>query len=264
MEEDLEGSFWIGTDRGLFQLRTPQARVFTTRDGLLHDNVHSVCETSDGTIWCDTDKGLSRIQNDRVVKFERGELWSRNRAMCAGKNGKLWVANRDQGVREIDNDQFFTPIGEQAISEVANLLYEDKSGRLWIGTSSDIAVWENGKKISGEELTGRSIAEVHSILETRDKTFWFGSKAMGLVRWCDGKKTVFTERDGLSNQQIWAMHEDGSGALWLGSDNGLTRFKNGNFFAFQRPQGLREETINCILEDDFGFLWLSGLQGIYR
>ncbi len=264
MEEDSEGNFWIGTDRGLFQLQMPRVRVFSSRDGLPHDNVRSVCEASDGTIWCYTDKGLGRIRGDRVVNFELAELWSHNRAMCAGRNGNIWVANREHGICEIEGDKFVTAIPGQQISGAIDVLYEDKSGRLWSGSSSDLTILDNGKIISGEELTGQPIAGVYSIFETRDKTLWFASKELGLVRWRDGKKTIFTERDGLSCKQIWAIHEDMAGALWLGGDNGLVRFKDGKFTTFHRQQGLSEETINCILEDDLRFLWLSGLQGIYR
>lgn len=102
------------------------------------------------------------------------------------------------------------------------------------------------------------------ILEDRAGTFWFGTQGQGLTRLRNGAFEVFTEREGLSNDHVWAMYEDADGTLWLGTENGLTRYRQGRFFSFAREQGLLENTINWILEDDYGSFWLSGLRGIYR
>jgi signal transduction histidine kinase/streptogramin lyase len=264
MEKDSEGNFWIGTDRGLIQLQAPTIRVFSAADGLPGDNVWSVCEATDGTIWFYTDKGLGRIRDNRVVKYQSTELRLHSRHIYPDQNGGVWIANNDHGIFDIQNEKFVRPVPRKGLPGLVCGVYVDSSGRFWVGASRDVDFFEGAKMISGLKLIGQEIPEVHSMLEARDKTFWFGSKGIGLVRWRDGEKTLFTESDGLGSKRIWAMHEDADGALWLGTDNGLTRYQHEKFFAFNRLHGLREDTVNCVLEDDFGYLWLSGLRGIYR
>src|SRR5262249_7934238 len=73
-----------------------------------------------------------------------------------------------------------------------------------------------------------------------------------------------TEKDGLSNSNLWALHRDREGAIWLASDNGLTRLLKGKLSAITRKHGLLGNTVNCLLEDALGYFWLGGFHGIYR
>src|SRR5262249_33858352 len=66
--EDREGRVWVGTGSGLFQLvrdplphRTVVERVYTTKDGLLNNNVNSLLQSADGRLWVGTGSGLSEF-----------------------------------------------------------------------------------------------------------------------------------------------------------------------------------------------------------
>ncbi|NOS69613.1 MAG: hypothetical protein HOP33_06760 [Verrucomicrobia bacterium] len=296
MEEDREGNLWLGTDQGLVQLQRRRMRTYTTRDGLADDHVWSVCEGTDGTIWVGTDRGLSRIQNGRVVSLGADEPFPEQADRCVWppSDGGVLIAKSHVGVFEF-RERLTRRVAASALpNPIIRALYEDRSGRLWIGTENGVAAFKDGQVTAAyTNWAGQSGYDVRCILEDRAGTFWFGTQGQGLTRLRDGKFDVFTERDGLSNNRVWSIHEDGDGALWLGTENGLTRFvppgnrKSGKqktenrneqglltsaatvasedrFFSFTRKEGLLENSVNWILEDDFGYLWLSGLRGIYR
>ena len=265
MEEDLEGNLWLGTDHGLVQLQKQAAYVYTARDGLADDNVLSVCEGSDGTIWAGTDKGLSCIRQGRVARLGPGEPvpGGRDLAVWPRRDGGVWCGNAGEGIFTYKGTNFTDVFAINGISGSLNALYEDRSGRLWVGTQGGAAAFQKGQFDNPCEIL-QSPRDVRCILEDREGVFWFGTLKQGLLRRVDGKMTSFTERDGLSNNSVWSLVEDSDGTVWIGTDNGLTRYRNGRLFAFRKQHGLPEGTVNCVLCDDFGCLWLSGLHGVHR
>lgn len=70
-----DGSFWIGTDRGLAQvspfMRAPEVSWYTVADGLPSNSIASVREDDDGAIWVSSGNGLGRIdpENRQVTSL---------------------------------------------------------------------------------------------------------------------------------------------------------------------------------------------------
>lgn len=267
LDEDREGNFWVGTDQGLVQLQSRRMKSFTKRDGLAEDHVWSVCEGSNGTIWLGTKGGLSRMQNERIVPLTAREARAENanRSVWPSREGGVWIAKAGLGLIEFKDD-FVERVSNAELpgGDIA-ALYEDRSGQLWIGTGEGVAAWRDGRLVAHySRRSGQPVGNVRCMLEDRDGAMWLGQQGEGLTRLKDGQFQTFTEHDGLSNNRVWALHEDAGGTIWIGTENGLTRYREGRFLSFTRQHGLQENAVNCILEDDFGFLWLSGLRGIYR
>ena len=268
MAEDREGNFWVGTDQGLYQLQSRRVRAFTSRDGLPDDEVWSVCEGGDETIWLATRHGLGRIPHGKAALRTLAEPEASHGYRCVwpSRNGGVWAGKLSSGLLEFCDGQLTQRVAAQALPN-ANLLalYEDRQGRLWIGTGNGVAVFADGKlSACYTNWAGRSDYDVKCIVEDRTGAMWFGTQGQGLVRFRAGKFEVFSTRNGLSNDHVWCIHEDAEGTLWLGTANGLTRYREGRFFGFTRQHGLMENTVNWVLEDEFSSMWLSGLRGIYR
>ena len=70
----------------------------------------------------------------------------------------------------------------------------------------------------------------------------------------------------LQGGSIGAIHEDRTGALWLGLGTGLYRFdpKTEVFTRYTRQHGLPSDDVMGILEDDAGTLWISSKKGLSR
>jgi signal transduction histidine kinase len=268
MEQDLEGNTWIGTANGLIRLRTAAARSYTARDGLADNNAWSVCEGTDGTIWVGTDHGLSAITVKGQVLNWRGSeplLDYCDRCVWPTHEGGVWIAKQDEGIYQFQNGQFIKRFPYNSLPGLTTGLWEDSSGRLVVCTSTSVLLCRSNQlDLTLYQASTYAVPEVRAVMESEDGTVWFATKGRGLARLNHGSLSFFTERDGLSNSNVWGIHRGQDGALWLATDNGLTRYLKGKLTAVTRRNGLLESTVNCVLEDDLGFFWLSGLHAIYR
>ena len=70
----------------------------------------------------------------------------------------------------------------------------------------------------------------------------------------------------ISNDEVWAVHEDRQGRLWIGTSGGLNELDRtrGTFTSITRKDGLAGNTVRAILEDGAGYLWLATEGGLSR
>ncbi|MCJ8267818.1 MAG: ATP-binding protein, partial [Psychrosphaera sp.] len=79
-----------------------------------------------------------------------------------------------------------------------------------------------------------------------------------------------TDPYSLSNNAVSAIQEDKSGALWLGTENGLNRFnpKQRRFSRYQHnaadPNSLSHNMVSSLLQDTKGQLWVGTRAGLNR
>src|SRR5262249_38161166 len=63
---------------------------------------------------------------------------------------------------------------------------------------------------------------IHAMFEDRDGTVWLAGSD-GLSRYADNALKTITVKNGLPDNQVWAVVEDDEGRLWLSMDRGLVR-----------------------------------------
>src|SRR5207247_11258951 len=95
-------------------------------------------------------------------------------------------------------------------------------------------------------------------------TIWIGSHGSGLCRLEDGRFTRFTAADGLAGNIAAVVHEDESGALWIGGVDGLTRYKQGRFAKITMREALFDNQVFSLQDDDDGNYWMNCHRGIDR
>lgn len=67
--------------------------------------------------------------------------------------------------------------------------------------------------------------------------------------------------DGLSHRDVYSIHQDRLGFVWMGTKYGLNRYDGHEFKHFTRHQhGLASNEINLILEDREGWLWVFQME----
>ena len=69
---------------------------------------------------------------------------------------------------------------------------------------------------------------------------------------------------GLSQNWIYAIHQDKYGYMWFGTWEGLNKYDGYNYTIYNVQDGLSDHTIHCILEDEDGFLWLGTTRGLNK
>jgi PAS domain S-box-containing protein len=70
----------------------------------------------------------------------------------------------------------------------------------------------------------------------------------------------YTNREGLPQLQVLAVHQDGTGYMWFGTYGGLSRFDGADVRTFAADEGLSSNVVTRITEDRVGRLW-AGTRG---
>jgi diguanylate cyclase (GGDEF)-like protein len=74
----------------------------------------------------------------------------------------------------------------------------------------------------------------------------------------------YGQAEGLANQAVTSIEQDGSGYLWAGTENGLFRFDGAHFRRYTKRDGLPEAFITALKTDNSGRLWVGTPGGLCR
>jgi ligand-binding sensor domain-containing protein len=162
------------------------------------------------------------------------------------------------------------------ISDYPSSPFEDRHGLLWFPTAFDGVIRYDGSGfVAFTILDGLASNTVRDVLEDRNGTLWFATGA-GLSRY-DGRSfatlTGYADADidsgpgfgGAGHHlDLWDVHEDRHGALWIATLDGVFRHEGGVFVRVpldaQRGEHHHEFTSNMvyrIFEDRDGVLWFG-------
>ncbi|MCE5248668.1 hypothetical protein LLG96_00460 [bacterium] len=97
--DDGHGSFWIGTDDGLYSydIKTGKHKRFA----LFNDSIHSIIKDKQGAIWASTNAGLSCIEPSsmEIYNYNTGDglpfIDNIDNAMFCGNDGTIYVGGKD-------------------------------------------------------------------------------------------------------------------------------------------------------------------------
>jgi signal transduction histidine kinase/ligand-binding sensor domain-containing protein len=223
--QDRKGRVWIGFhDAGLALAVGSGFRSYTTRNGLISNEVFSIREDGRGDLLVSTREGLSRMHDGHFTAYTPPDPLARNLVFDA---------------------------------------LEDRRGRLWIAVPSGLSELR-GKQLRNVIPGGTLFnAAVVVLAEGRDGAIWAGSYGRGLWRLRDDGTKLFTTADGLSSDQIRSILQDADGSLWIGTfGGGLNRLRDGHFSSYTSKDGLLSDNVSDVEDDGKGSLWLSTTRGI--
>jgi ligand-binding sensor domain-containing protein len=103
------------------------------------------------------------------------------------------------------------------VMEFVRTMYQDKKGNYWFGTNGNGIIRYDGKTLEKISIEGlRPLNVVREIVEDKAGQLWFGTD-YGLIKYDGEKFTIYSEKDGLQNDEIWGLTIDKSGLIWVGS-----------------------------------------------
>jgi PAS domain S-box-containing protein len=227
--ESADGSFWIGTDRGLNRIKDGHVQSWLRKDGLPDDAILSLNESRDGSLWVGTMGGV-----------------------CKWRDGRFTCFTSQTAPGLLPDARVFA-------------FAEGPDGSLWLGTRSGLARYKDGKfDAPGGQGVLRQAYINGLLVSKRDGSLWMTTTSHGLLHLADGVMRQYAEADGLPSIQLNSITEDASGALWIGTEEGLTRFAGGAFKTYSTVEGLPTRQVFAVVEDDLGSFWISSNQGVLR
>ncbi|MBX7173259.1 MAG: hypothetical protein K1X72_19980 [Pyrinomonadaceae bacterium] len=263
--EDLEGSIWIGTNRGgLFRLRKQTITAYSKAEGVADNNVYPIYEDKKGIIWVGTTHGLFRHENGSFELVKGTEQFNVE-AIGETPDHRLLVSSsgtRIMGVFVLEGNQVKR---FSAVTQIVNYtFYTDEENTLWTGGRDGLIRVKDDIETKFDENDGLAANDVKIIIGDGAGGMWIGSYG-GLTHFKNGKFEKWTEKEGLPARTIRSLYLDSENVLWIGSyDSGLVRFKGGKFTHYTSQIGLFNDGAFQILEDGQRSFWISSNRGIYR
>ncbi len=295
--EPENGRLWVGTNDGGLNLMDRAAGKFkrylhdpSDPGSLGHNSVRMVIPDPDGTLWVATNGGGLDKFDPKTGKFSHfrhdpsdpGSLSHNDlRMVFRDSLGTIWVGTHGGGLDRWDpaaskfvHYRSAADNPKTISSDYVRIAYEDRSGVLWFGTQgAGLNRFDRAAgtftRFRNDPLDPLSISSdyVFSIHEDREGRFWIATFGGGLNRMdrATGHFTVVRKSDGLPDDGIYGILEDGGGDLWLSTNAGIAKYSpgTGTVRVFTVEDGLQSNEFNggAYYKDGRGEMFFGGISG---
>jgi ligand-binding sensor domain-containing protein/signal transduction histidine kinase/CheY-like chemotaxis protein len=287
--QDKNKNLWIATEDGGVniwnrkqnQLQYLKSDVGTTR--LNVNNVHALYEDDDGAFWIGTFLGGVNKYNPKTKSInvfkknqEEESAFTNNMVYAIYKDthGDTWIGttgglhkfNKSKGTYESFHPELFNG---KFIYEI----YADRSGEVWICVMDSDGLYRYNPDT--DTFTGMKTHEVLgstpgfiSVREDSKGRMWFGTVSRGLIKLdkATGNFKTYTVADGLPNNYVYRILEDGGGNLWMSTNRGLARFdpEVEEFTNYNISHGLPNNQFNykSAFKDADGWMYFGTVNGL--
>lgn len=237
--ETNDGGVWIGTNNGLayHDIKRKDFKIFTTRDGLISNDVYDVQKDSLGNLWVATwNGGISKL-NLKTQRFTNYKHDSRNIFSLNYNNVKtllpedsiVWIGTHGEGLAVLDvrtnrithrnnNKMFSFDMGRPAW---INHIMRDAKHRIWISTFNGIFMYDRKSFFHFSHSTDGSLSSnaVNMTLEDSEGKIW-ALNEKGIVDRLNERNRKF-ERFYQSSTGAKAFTIDDHNTMWISSNEGL-------------------------------------------
>jgi signal transduction histidine kinase/ligand-binding sensor domain-containing protein len=303
---DRQNGLWVPSSQGLYYFDWRAGR-FTIRfqhnetnpDSLDSNAIFSVYRDLGGVLWVGTENSGLNILDFRQAQFvhfmhrpaDPDSLSpGRVKALYQDADGVLWVGLFPRALDRFDRKSgkitHYAPKtgAENRLAEGTNVnsIYKDRAGYLWVGgggSGLDRLDERTGRfmhyRHNPDDLNSLITNNVYTLYGDRDHNLWVGQVG-GFSRLDPATGRFINYKPAPDSpaslvNTVWAIEQDRSGALWLGTWGGaLMRFdeKAKNLVTYapdpRDPGKLHGGGINTLHEDRAGTLWVGTMDGLYR
>ncbi len=238
--EDRKGNFWFASfGSGVYHYDGKSLQNFTTRQGLVSNEIVCMYEDKAGTIWFGARGGVSRYGGKSFQNFttKEGLPDDEVNAILEDKKGKLWFGTRGSACT-YDGKRFtvLTRKGEP-FTNVSSII-EDKKGNVWLGGKDGL--W----RYDGSSFTNVTRNFVQSICEDQKGNIWTGAtgttNGRGVLLRYDAQ-SLFDQAPAATEiysrpAMVWVVFEDDAGNIWFGAPDGVYRYDGNTITDFKGKQ----------------------------
>ena len=173
-------------------------------------------------------------------------------------NGYIWIGSYGGLIRYNGSDfKNFSINGELSFPAVRSL-FEDSSGRLWIGTNdSGVFFMQDGVITAIDSPDGNSFLCVRDFDEGADGTIYVASNS-GMAEIKDGKLIPY-DGEYISGETVYSVSTDSLGRVWGALNSGLCAVAEDGVLkrVFSSEQFFDGEDIYCTASDSSGNIYLG-------
>jgi len=127
---------------------------YTSKNGLASNNCYYILQDKKGFIWISTDNGVSRFDGTNFQNFtiEDGLPDTQILKMTEDNQGRIWFFTLNGQLSYLKDGKFYNQDNNDLLKKlnfntVIVSFLQDKMGRIWLGTNSNLVVCWDGKSI---------------------------------------------------------------------------------------------------------------------
>ena len=268
-------SLWIGTEQaGLWEYQASRQQAFPV-SALGGGQIRALCLDQEGNLWTSSQKSGFTRAFTAIQLYQPPLPWKNSsiRSVEASRRGHVWFST-DDGVFAMNPGEgsirlVFEP-SKRGWPPVMSM-FEDEQLNLWMGTYGGGLIRlqpESGSLGHWAEADGLSNGNVLSITG-KGGDIWVGTLGgvSHLTASAGGYRIEnFTRADGISDNYVYQIQLDSSGALWIATDGqGITRLDSKGPRVFQQAEGLGDKVIYSLALDENDHIWALSKEGrVYR
>lgn len=282
---DRNGALWIGmVNGGLLHLHRGHLDRFSPADGLSDNDVTRLFEDREGSVWVSTLNGLDRFREFTATTLSDRRGLTPVGAVTASRGGGVWIstlkglyqwkagviyAYRAQHRPSQPATAGKTLAGEtpeiivKGLPEGAASLYEDRQGRLWIGSRSKIGYLQDGHFVSIPGVAGGSIDD---FAEDKQGKTWALHRDLGLLHLTDAgvAERIDLQKLGIAPYFSRMAADPLRGGLWISSyTKGVFHVLGGQVHeSFGSAEGLFQTGVRQLRVDGDGTIWAATQAGL--
>jgi ligand-binding sensor domain-containing protein len=259
---DRNGNLWFGTiGEGVYYYDVQSSSAgkeafkhFTTKDGLLNNEITSIYEDKAGNIWFGASGGASRydgtalptgqagfqnyiIDGDSMIIDRTGKTFASRQqyevtAIIEDKTGRFWFATRgntflyDPRLKVGQGKPFTVFTHDSKPFKNVRSIIEDKKGNIWLGGNDGL--W----RFNGSTFTNFTQKFVGHIIEDKKGNIWTSSEKGGNQGWSLSRYDAMSLSDSnpiateIANKKAmyFGILEASDGSIWFGSTGGVNRY----------------------------------------
>lgn len=296
--QDSKGNYWFGSNgQGVYKFDGKTIIQFTTKDGLVHNQIRGIQEDSEKNLYIETHNGISKYNGIEFttlqpVKSSKNEWKSEPNDLWFGYNANDLYRFDGKSLYELklprkDLKKAFGIETEGVPFEGNNNspyavfgVNKDKDGSVWFGTATagafrydgDSLLWFGEKELS--TLPDGRVPGVRSMIQDKDGYYWLSNfyskykinpdlpKGYEKVKAVDLPEEITKDKilyftSGIADEKNNLWMTTYGGGVWNYDGKTLSNYKIHN--------GKEEVLLICIYQDNNGTIWLgTNNDGVYR
>ncbi len=240
-------------------------------NGLPSNVINSIVQDRLGFMWISTTNGICRYDGYSTIVFKQdathNSITNNNVSSLLIEGDTLWVGTWS-GLCYINTVTFEVNRVNLGPELTIRSLYKSMDGRIWIGTSKGLIIYDKGEnqyKYFDPQNSKLSHSTIRCFYETRDSTMWIGTYHK-LNKYKNGKFESFDLKGDykplLKNNlilDICPLDEEQDSVLLIGTETGLSVFntKTSKLSLYNSSNTkITNEVVKCIHRED-DQLWIG-------
>lgn len=261
MAEDSDGNLWIsyfadaGVGGDVIRIAGGRVRSFNSRDPVSGRGTCQLATDRSGEIWFAQGSQVGIFRKEESVCLVTNLQAQR---IAASRSGGVWIYGLDQQAlfqyKEGGKPVMLGRLPLNRASVDVNVIYEDGSGAVWIGTRQNGLFRYDGAAFSKIETAHY---QIRSVTEDREGNIWVGTDGGGLNRIQTRSIELVDVGSGIPAEAVRSVCQDVADGLWAVTASGFLSRNKGRGWTNEETLGKLNPIAQCVAADPRGGIWVG-------